>query len=223
MEKVSRRESGQAGETMRWRKGEREKITDSPIHRFPDSKKRGFSLMELMVVVVIIGIMVTAAAVWFANSRERINLRNSTRDVASLLRLAYGKAIADRVNYRVALDLSNEKFWLERGNMAGVEETDAGLVYTKTGEPGTERKVHKYVNLYSVKTGVIDGSGTEYATSGTCYALFRPRGTSGSWDGSDSDLVKQSYTITLKNTKGTILTRIRVRRYDSSIEVDYTP
>jgi len=55
------------GETERGRNGNTGKITDSPIHRFPDSKKAGlprtifrkngagFSLLEVMVAVVIIG------------------------------------------------------------------------------------------------------------------------------------------------------------------------
>ncbi len=46
------------GETERGRNGEKKKLTDSPIPRFPDSPIRfqtGFSLLEVMVAVVVLG------------------------------------------------------------------------------------------------------------------------------------------------------------------------
>ncbi|MCK4649306.1 prepilin-type N-terminal cleavage/methylation domain-containing protein [bacterium] len=47
-----------SGETERGRNGEKNKLTDSPIPRFPDSPIRfqmGFSLLEVMAAVVVLG------------------------------------------------------------------------------------------------------------------------------------------------------------------------
>ncbi len=43
------------GETEKGRNGEKKKLIDSPSPRFPDSKKAGFTLLEVMVAVIVLG------------------------------------------------------------------------------------------------------------------------------------------------------------------------
>lgn len=55
-EKVRRRK----GETEKGRRGERGEITDTPVLRFPDSKRAGVTLVELLVAVALLSLIMVA-------------------------------------------------------------------------------------------------------------------------------------------------------------------
>ena len=66
--------------------------------------KKGITLIELIVVMVIIAIgaalMVPNIGGWLPNYR----LRSATRDIASTMRVAQMKAVSNNIQYRVNLD-----------------------------------------------------------------------------------------------------------------------
>jgi len=69
-----------------------------------DMNKKGLTLVELAVVMVIIGVVAALAVPnvgrWLPNYR----LRSATRDIVSTLRLAQMKAVSSNIQYRVNLD-----------------------------------------------------------------------------------------------------------------------
>jgi prepilin-type N-terminal cleavage/methylation domain-containing protein len=68
------------------------------------SKNQGFTLIEMMVTVVAIGIIAAAAAPKFDLAMQRASFRSENRDVISKLRTARSEAITKKVPYGLYFD-----------------------------------------------------------------------------------------------------------------------
>jgi len=94
--------------------------------------RKGITLIELIVVMVIIaiGALLTAPNIgaWLPHYR----LRNATRDVVSIMRVAQLKAVSNNTSYRVTFDTVNDSYVLEYQNTGGawVREGDAQTLPT---------------------------------------------------------------------------------------------
>ena len=88
------------------------------------TNKKGVTLIELIVVMVIIAIgaalLVPNIGGWLSNYR----LRSATRDVASMMRVAQMKAVSNNLQYRVNLDDAD----IGIGNYVLQYQTTAGWV-----------------------------------------------------------------------------------------------
>jgi prepilin-type N-terminal cleavage/methylation domain-containing protein len=69
--------------------------------------RSGFSLIELMVVIVIIGLMVGWAVPNFSKVILRIKLQNSARELTTVLRKAGRYAMTNRLDVRTNVQLYN--------------------------------------------------------------------------------------------------------------------
>lgn len=65
----------------------------------------GFTLLELLVVLVILGLTVTLAVPMFTHAMPGVEARAAARDVAAMLRAAHSLAIAGNREVTVAVDL----------------------------------------------------------------------------------------------------------------------
>ncbi len=87
--------------TMRRRDGER-------------TRAAGFSLVEAMVVVVILGLVIAAAIPNFANSNRRRRVESAATEISTRLQLARQRTVASRLPRRLVADLAAETYWIER-------------------------------------------------------------------------------------------------------------
>lgn len=62
------------------------------------SKKNGFTLLEVMVIIAIIGIMSAVGIVSLSSSRKMMALKASQDEVASAIKLAQSYALQGRIN-----------------------------------------------------------------------------------------------------------------------------
>ncbi len=95
--------------------------------------KRGVTLIELVVVMVIIAIgavlLVPNIGVWLPNYR----LRSATRDIVSTMRTAQMKAVSQNMQYRVSFNpaetggLNNNNSYILQHNTGGIW-VDDGVV-----------------------------------------------------------------------------------------------
>ena len=80
--------------------------------------KRGVTLLELIIVMVIIAIGSLALAPnigsWISNYR----LRSATRDVASILRTAQAKAVSSNLMYGVGFDANSCQLYRSSGGLS---------------------------------------------------------------------------------------------------------
>jgi len=77
-------------------------------------RRAGFTLLELMVVCVVIGVMTAMILPEMRGTFEEARLRSSGRGLVSVFQLARGRAITTREPHRVRLDLEAHRCHLER-------------------------------------------------------------------------------------------------------------
>ncbi len=79
---------------------------------FPHLRNKGFTLLELMLVVVIMGIMVAASLPVFSGVFAGTRLRTATSSLASTINFAGRLAVTERLCCRVNCDLKEGSYWL---------------------------------------------------------------------------------------------------------------
>ena len=90
------------------------------------TKRRGFTLIELMVVVVLIGIMTAMIIPEMKGTFEDALLRSTARKLVNILNLAYSQAVTVSQPHRVRLDRKSGHYVMERTAREG--EGDGGFV-----------------------------------------------------------------------------------------------
>lgn len=81
----------------------------------PYGRSRGFSLVEILVVVAILGLMLGASVYGF-RSIAKSELRSSASKLAGAIRYCFDRAITTGAYYRIVLDLDGNKYWAERSD-----------------------------------------------------------------------------------------------------------
>ncbi|MGY6555622.1 MAG: GspH/FimT family pseudopilin [Wenzhouxiangella sp.] len=91
-------------------------LRSSPGVKRPLSQ-RGFSLMELMVVIVMIGLLMSVVGVSVSRSVAGAEIRNAEREIVAALRHTRGQAIIQREQKVFMVD-ANNRSWQAAGQPA---------------------------------------------------------------------------------------------------------
>ena len=108
----------------------------------------GFTLLELMVVIVIIGAVLALSPPLFSAGVTAAEQRSVTRAVAQTLRFARSEAIANRTDVGVEFNLEERTYQLPGGKKRGKWPSTIELGLTTT-EAETVDPKHGYVRFYS--------------------------------------------------------------------------
>src|SRR5881397_2172974 len=84
-----------------------------------DAGKLGFSLVELMVVLVLIGIMTAAIVPEMKGTYENALLRATSRRLVDVFHLAYSRAVSLNQLHRVRIDRTTGRYFIEKAVQAG--------------------------------------------------------------------------------------------------------
>jgi prepilin-type N-terminal cleavage/methylation domain-containing protein len=79
---------------------------------FSQKKQKGFSFIEMMIVIVIIGVMATIAASQFDSFFRQQRLKAAGRDLLSDLRLTRSYAVSRRAQYGIYFDQNTRQYIL---------------------------------------------------------------------------------------------------------------
>ncbi len=92
--------------------------------------KKGVTLLELIIVMVIIAIGAVLVAPNIGGWLLHYRLRSATRDIVSTMRTAQMKAVSSNLEYRVSF--ANQTFLLQKGNQSSgsTSWTDEGVAQT---------------------------------------------------------------------------------------------
>ena len=91
------------------------------------TKYRGFTLIELMVVIVMIGILSAMAAPMFSRVIPRLKTRAEARNMLNMIRLAKSKAISENAQFGVYIDANARTYRLFKDTVSPANATyDSG-------------------------------------------------------------------------------------------------
>lgn len=127
-------------------------------------QERGFSLIELIVVVVIIGLTMAITMPRFHYSLLSDHLKTSTRRVAILITNLSKEAVREHKDYLLFFDLAENRYWTENPGLTqegrlmarerafNLPEDVRLLDITKKGE---ERRITGEVSIVITKKGYL--------------------------------------------------------------------
>jgi prepilin-type N-terminal cleavage/methylation domain-containing protein len=98
---------------------------------------KGFTLIELIVVIALLGIMLALATPSFVDWRNNLNYRQTARQITSLLREAKSRTITENVSHSVVVDPSNRSYQMLRGATVLQGQTAPNPVLIRGGVSGT--------------------------------------------------------------------------------------
>ena len=162
------------------------------------SRRSGFTLIELILVMVVIFTLATIIAPRFSDSFPSLQVRTSTERLFAWARKARTDAALTGCRQRLLIDSSKKRFWME-------------IEARPIKEPGTFRKLSGAWEEVQLPDEVffdrIEGAETDANNSAIRYLEFRPDGTS------------SEGTIVLSNENGDRQT-LRVEASTSKIYIE---
>ena len=84
----------------------------NPHSAFLDSRSKGFTLIELAVVVAILGVMIALVAPKLGELGEA-NLKRSARHLTGMIRFLHEESQAKKREYRLRFDIQDGRYWAE--------------------------------------------------------------------------------------------------------------
>lgn len=112
----------------------------SNIKREPN----GFTLIELVLVLVLMGLIAGLTLPFVASTLDRIKLQSEVRQIASALQFARSEAISKKTLFTFNIDIDNNQYWLaipkqeEATQSKPIDETVRILDYQRADETLTE-------------------------------------------------------------------------------------
>ena len=103
---------------------------------------RGFTLLEIMVVMVIAGLMIALVPPLFSGAVSGTKLKGSARDLAIVLRETRSKAIIHNTEQLVHLDLKQPRYRVGNGKPRALPENVDMAVEVVTGANIEEEAQH---------------------------------------------------------------------------------
>ena len=92
------------------------------------SENKGFTLFELLVVLVIISVMFALVGPKFAGSMSNMRLRTTSKKISAALRYARSQATSERISYFALFDFDKDRLSIISSREASDEtgEKDSG-------------------------------------------------------------------------------------------------
>ena len=100
---------------------------------------RGFNIVELMVVMVVISILLLVAVPNFAARNARSRAEGAARDMAARMQLTRQRAVMERVPYRMTI--SSSSYYFEKADTDSTWTMEPDRVYEIEGIAEVQREI----------------------------------------------------------------------------------
>jgi len=149
--------------------------------------QNGFTLIELTVVIVIVGILSYAVVANYTESHERLQINAITLKIASDVRYARDLALTEGRGSRVYIDLTNNQYYLKWDDESYMQNPMGGGDFVvPLGTPGEFGSVQ-------ITSTAFSGGRLDFGTSGS------PRNAGSSFSG-------ELILVSLNNEKKIVIT-----------------
>lgn len=156
------------------------------------TSKKGYSLIELLIVIAIVAILSTIATPFFTKIRDNGNLKDAAREIAGEIQLYKQMAMTENTRYFLLYYPYNHRIYYYRRTCASNCSVNFCYQYLRN------RPISEYPTVQISGTPVFNNSPDCY--SGVNYLHFSPRGITGS--GSVTLIhTKRGSTATISTTK----------------------
>ncbi len=121
-------------------------------------KKRGVTLLEIMIVLVILSSMIVVSAPKMKGFHQNNELIGASRDIATLCRYARAQAILTEKKVDVKFDLAEDKYWLDlKPEEFEIRSQGRASLRNERQNPLEEEKVlPKFVNFVEIASDAPD-------------------------------------------------------------------
>lgn len=175
------------------------------IHSFRRKQQAGFTLLELLVAVFVIGALTAIAVPAMRPMWESARYKKAAREIASVLRETRSRAISENLEHEVCFALTSKNCFVRRGDRANGTEP-----YTSSPASWTQ------VKMFSLPEGMkIRGNLACDETSSTNFTIqLNPDGTGNNRYLCIEDNVggKKYASGVSSSTTG----RVRIRQWDTT-------
>lgn len=137
----------------------------------------GFTLLELLVVLVIISLMSALVAPKITGTMVNLKLKTVSKKVSAALRYARSNAASEKRTYAAAFDFDNNRLSIFTSPIDAGENDKESAKDEREWAPGP--KVYDFPNGIRMEKGV---AGNEEVDSGLFQILFFPNGSSSGGD-----------------------------------------
>lgn len=121
----------------------------------------GFTLIEVMIVIAILGIVLAIATPNFMAYRDNTNLKEAARNVSSEIQLCKQMAVAGSVRYAVSFISGSDHFW----------------IFKETSPTSGAYSFYATKTIHGSNAVTVFGT-PSFMPGGVSYVTLHPRGTS---------------------------------------------
>jgi prepilin-type N-terminal cleavage/methylation domain-containing protein len=139
-----------------------------------DSIRNGYTLMELMIVVLITAVLSALAIPSFLQWRQNLEFRKTARDLVSILREAKSRSIKTNLEHRVEYASTNKQYRLTQGNRSNNSTLWNTVVYEWTELPSGVR-IDANVNTIQMNTNGTANGGTLFIQNDALKTIYEIR------------------------------------------------
>jgi len=151
------------------------------------SMPSGFTLLELLVVLVIISLMSVLVVAQFTGSLVRMNLQTASKKISASLRYARNQAASEKITYVAIFDFEKNRLSImskqEASDPSVLDSTHPGETTEEElsdgGEPLIRAQSYDLPHGVTLEKGV---SGEDEVDSGLFEIIFFPAGSSSGGD-----------------------------------------
>jgi Tfp pilus assembly protein FimT len=132
----------------------------------------GFTIIELMIIIVIIGIAAAMAVPSFFRTMPKLEARATARNILNYVRLARSKAVSERSQFGVYIDVNTSTYLLFKDTINPPQETfnegDSVVAGPLTIDPDINLSASTFTNncVVFLPTGGASESGSYTITTG---------------------------------------------------------
>ena len=167
---------------------------------------KGFTLIELIIVLVIVSIMAAMVSPTISRSLASLQLKTAARKVAAALRYARTQAVAQAKDYQAVFSFDEREVTVSPAESEGEESGEEKALPEEGGtQQSQEQEKPKVYTLPEEVKFLEFVAGEEEVNSGSTTITFRPNGSS---DGGEvvlsDEAEKREYRIVVSFLTGAV-------------------